>query len=430
MSWQEIYKSRLVSADEAVKQIKSGDHVAIHHACAEPRTLIEAMVKRTDIENVVISHMAAIGPAEYCQPEYEGRFRHTAFFAGAQSRKAIDEGRADFTACFFHELPRVYRDHLPPDVALIQVSPPNKRGFCSLGISVDYSMEIVKSAKSLVIAQVNNLMPYTYGDTFVHVSEIDLFVESDRPLLEYPLPEIGKVEEAIGEHIAGLVENGSCLQLGIGAIPDAVLMFLKNKRDLGIHTEMFSDRVTYLVEEGIINSKEKNIDRGKIVCSFVMGTRVTYDFVDHNPQVIFKPIDYCNDPCIIGQIDKIVAINSAIQVDLLGQVCADTIGYRQYSAVGGQVDFVRGASRSRGGKAIIAMPSTAGSGKYSRIVPILDEGAVVTTSRNDVQYVVTEYGVADLRYKSNKQRAQQLIAIAHPDFRAELTAAARRRNLL
>ncbi|MFZ5946104.1 MAG: acetyl-CoA hydrolase/transferase family protein [Bacillota bacterium] len=430
MNWKEIYRNRLVTADEAVKQIKNGDHVAIHHACAEPRTLIEELVKRSDLKNVAVSHMAAMGPCEYCQPEYEVNFRHNAFFAGAKSRKAIEEGRADFTPAFFHELPRVYREYLPPDVALIQVTPPNQKGFCSIGISVDYSMEIVKNAKKVVIAQVNKNMPYTYGDTFVHVSEIDLFVESDRELLEYPLPEIGQVEESIGKYVASLIENGACLQLGIGAIPDAVLMFLSDKKDLGLHTEMFSDRVTYLVNQGVINCKQKNIDRGKMVCSFVMGTKVTYDFVDNNPQVLFKPIDYCNDPYIIGQIDKMISINSAIQVDLLGQVCSDTLGYKQYSAVGGQVDFVRGAARSQGGKAIIAMPSTAGNGKYSRIVPILDEGAVVTTSRNDVQYVVTEYGIADLRYKTNKQRVQQLISIAHPDFRQELITVARKRNLL
>lgn len=430
MNWKEDYKRKLVSAEEAVRAIKSGDHIAIHHACAEPRTLIEEMIKRTDLENVTISHMAAMGPCEYCQPEFNRVFRHNAFFAGAKSRKAIDDGRADFSACFFHELPKVYREYLPPDIALIQVSPPDTRGYCTLGVSVDYSLEIVKSARRVVIAQVNKMMPRTFGETYVHVSEIDMLVESDRSLLVYPLPDIGEVEKAIGENVASLIEDGSCLQLGIGAIPDAVLMFLKDKKNLGIHTEMFSDRVTNLVEDGIINGKAKNIDNGKIVCSFVMGTQVTYDFVDNNPMVEFRTIDSTNDPCYIGQLDKMVSINSCLQCDILGQVCSDTIGYRQYSAVGGQVDFIRGATRSKDGKAIIAIPSTAGGGKYSRIVPLLDEGSVVTTSRNDVQYLVTEYGVADLRYKTNRQRVQALISIAHPDFREELKAAARKRNLL
>jgi len=429
MNWQEVYKSRLVSAEEAVKQIRSNDHVAIHHACAEPRTLIEALIKRTELENVVISHMAAMGPAEYCLPEFKGIFRHNAFFAGGIARQAIDEGRADFTAVFFHEVPKVYREYLPPDVALIQVSPPDKRGYCSLGISVDYTLEIVRQAKRLVIAQVNQMMPRTYGDGFVHVSEIDFFVESDRPLLTIPIPNIGKVEEGIGSNIAELIEDGSCLQLGIGAIPDAVLSFLGEKKDLGIHTEMFSDGVVGLVERGVITGRVKSIDKGKLVTGFVMGSEVVYNFVHENPIVEFRTIDYTNDPYIIGQLDKVVSINSCIQVDLLGQICSDTIGYRQYSAVGGQVDFVRGAARSKGGKAIIAMPSTAGNGKYSRIVPLIDEGGVVTTSRNDAQYVVTEYGVANLRYKTNRQRAEELIAIAHPDFRSELRAAARKRKL-
>jgi len=428
LNWKETYKKRLVSAEEAVKNIKSGDHVVLQHACGEPRTLIEAMVARKDLRNVAVSHMAAIGPAEYAQEGFEENFRHNAFFAGAATRKAIHDGRADFTACFFHELPRAYREYVPPDVALIQVSPPNKWGFCSLGISVDYTKHAAEIAKT-VIAQVNEKMPKTYGDTFIHVNDIDFFVESTRDLIEIPVPTIGEVERAIGENVASLIEDGSTLQLGIGAIPDAVLNFLHDKKDLGIHTEMFSDGVVGLVEKGVINGKAKTLHPGKMVCAFVMGTRGLYDFVDDNPYVEFYTVDYTNDPYVIGQNDKMISINSAIQVDLLGQVCADTIGYRQYSAVGGQVDFVRGASRSRGGKAIIAMPSTAGGGKYSRIVSLLDEGAVVTTSRYDVQFVVTEYGIADLRVKTNRQRAMELIKIAHPDFRPELEAAAKQRKL-
>jgi 4-hydroxybutyrate CoA-transferase len=428
MRWQETYKDRLVTVEEAVAAIKSGHHVAIQHACGEPRTLIEAMVSRTDLQNVSVSHMAAIGPAEYAQLGMEERFRHNAFFAGTATREAISDGRADFTCCFFHELPTVYREYLKPDVALIHVAPPDKWGFCSLGISVDYTKHIADCAK-FVIAQVNNIMPYTFGESRIHVSEIDYFVESDRPLLEVPPAKITLIEEAIGQHTAEIIENGSCLQLGIGGIPDAVLKFLGNKHDLGIHTEMFSDGAVRLVEEGVINCKAKTIDNGKIVAGFVMGSKV-YNFVHQNPMVEFRTIDYTNDPYIIGKIDRMVSINSALQVDLYGQVCADMVGTRQYSAVGGQVDFVRGSARSRGGKSIIAFPSTAGGGKYSRIVAELAQGAAVTTSRYDVQFIVTEYGVADLRYKTNQQRAEQLIAIAHPDFRGELRQVAKQRKLI
>ncbi|WP_366922250.1 4-hydroxybutyrate CoA-transferase [Metallumcola ferriviriculae] len=428
LNWKETYQSRLLAAKDAVKQIKSGDHVVLQHACGEPRTLIEAMVERKDLRNVAVSHMAAIGPGEYAQEGFEENFRHNAFFAGAATRKAIHDGRADYTSCFFHELPRAYREHVPPDIALIQVSPPNKWGYCSLGISVDYTKHVAEVA-DVVIAQVNEKMPKTFGDSFIHVKDIDYFVESTRDLIEIPIPTIGEVEQAIGENVARLIEDGSTLQLGIGAIPDAVLNFLHDKKDLGIHTEMFSDGVIDLVEKGIINGKAKNLHQGKIICSFVMGTSKLYDFVDDNPGVEFYTVDYTNDPYVIGKHDKMISINSAIQVDMLGQVCADTIGYKQYSAVGGQVDFVRGTSRSRGGKAIIAMPSTAGGGKYSRIVNLLDEGAAVTTSRYDVQFVVTEYGVADLRVRTNRQRAEELIKVAHPNFRSELKAAARQRKL-
>ena len=428
LNWKETYKSRLVAAEDAIKHIKSGDHVVLQHACGEPRTLIETMVERKDLRDVMVSHMAAIGPAEYAQEGLEENFRHNAFFAGTATRRAIHEGRADYTSCFFSELPRAYREHVSPDVALIHVSPPNKWGYCSLGVSVDYTKHVAEIA-NVVIAQVNEKMPKTYGDSFVHVNDIDFFVESTRDLIEIPIPNIGEVEKAIGQNVAGLIEDGSTMQLGIGAIPDAVLNFLHDKKDLGIHTEMFSDGVIGLVEKGIINGKAKSIHPGKIVCSFVMGTSKLYDFVDDNPAVEFYTIDYTNDPYVIGKHDKMISINSAIQVDLLGQVCADTIGHKQYSAVGGQVDFVRGTSRSRGGKAIIAMPSTAGGGKYSRIVSLLDEGAAVTTSRYDVQFVVTEFGVADLRVKTNRQRAEELIKVSHPDFRTELKAFAIQRKL-
>ncbi|MHB1652850.1 MAG: acetyl-CoA hydrolase/transferase family protein [Desulfitobacteriaceae bacterium] len=426
--WRKDYHGKLVSAEEAVKVVKSGDFVILQHACAEPRTLVEALVKRRDLSEVRIAHMVAIGPAEYAQPGMERYFRHNSFFVGEGTRQAVNEGRADFTPLFFHELPRVLQE-LRVDVAMIQVSPPNKWGFCSLGVSVDYTKAACQTAR-VVIAQVNELMPWTYGDTFVHISDIDRLIESTRPLLEVPSPPITPVERTIGEHIAGLIEDGSTLQLGIGAIPDAVLLSLQGKKDLGIHTEMFSDKLIDLVESGVVTCTAKNLNRGKIICSFFLGTKRLYDFVDDNPMIEFRTVDYTNDPVVIGRHDGLVSINSAVEVDLLGQVCADTIGYTQYSAVGGQVDFVRGAARSKGGKAIIAMPSSAAGGKVSRIVPLLKEGAVVTTSRNDVQYVVTEYGVADLRAKTNRERAGALISVAHPDHRENLGVFARKRNLI
>jgi len=418
MNWKEIYQSRLCTAEEAIKAVQSGHRVVIGHACGEPQALVEALVKDAPrLENVEIVHMVAMGEAKYCRPGMEKHFRHNALFVGNTSRSAVNEGRADYTPCFFHEIPRLFlQGYLPVDVALIQVTKPDQHGFCSFGISVDYTKPAASAAK-VVIAQVNEYMPRTLGDSFIHVSDIDYFVEESMPLLELQPPKITEVEEKIGYYISQLVEDGSTLQLGIGAIPDAVLMFLKDKKDLGIHTEMFSDGVIELVQSGVINNKAKTYHPGKIISTFLMGTKKLYDFVNDNPMIELHSVDYINDPFVIARNPKMVSINSALQVDLTGQVCADTIGYRQYSGVGGQVDFVRGASRSPGGKSIIAMPSTAMGGTRSRIVPCLDEGAAVTTSRNDIHYVVTEYGVADLRGKTLRQRAQALIEIAHPDFR-------------
>ena len=427
-NWQVEYRNKLVSAEEAVKAVNSDDLVIFQHACAEPRSLVEALVKRRDLHGVRIAHMVPVGPCEYAQPGMERFFWHNAYFVGKPTRQAVNEGRADFTPLFFHELPRVL-ENLAVDVTMIQVSPPNKWGFCSLGISLDYSQAACQSAK-IVIAQVNELMPKTYGDTFIHIGDIDWLVESSRPLLEVPPAEITAVEKTIAQYVADLIEDGSTLQLGIGPIPDAVLLALHGKKDLGIHTEMFSDRLVDLVESGVVTGKRKNLNRDKIVCSFVMGTKKLYDFVDDNPMIEFRTVNYTNDPAVIGQHDKFVAINSALEVDLLGQVCADTIGYAQYSAVGGQVDFVRGAARSKGGKAIIALPSSAAGGRISRIVPCLKEGAVVTTSRYDVQYVVTDYGVAHLSAKTNRERAEALIRVAHPDHREYLRANAKKRNLV
>lgn len=421
MDWRDYYKKRTVTADVAVKSISSGARVVVGHACGEPQMLTQAMVERAnELEGVEVVHMVAMGKALYCAPGMEKHFRHNALFVGASTRAAVNEGRADYTPCFFSEIPRLFKQNiLPVDVALIQVSPPDKFGYCSLGVSVDYTKAAAACAKT-VLAEVNPNMPYTLGDSFIHVTEIDYFVPSEMPLIELPRPEIGPVEEAMGRYIATLVEDGATLQLGIGALPDAVLMFLKDKNDLGIHSEMISDGVVELIEAGVVNCKKKTLHPGKAVITFLMGTRKLYDFVDRNPMVEMHPVDYTNDPVVIGQNDKMVSINSALQVDLMGQVCADTIGPRQFSGVGGQVDFVRGSSRSRGGKSIIALPSTAAGGRVSRIVAKLDVGAAVTTSRNDVHFVVTEYGIADLRGKTIRQRAEALISIAHPDFRQEL----------
>ncbi|MBF8984191.1 acetyl-CoA hydrolase/transferase family protein [Lutibacter sp. B2] len=421
MSWHEIYKQKQMNVDEAVKKIKSGDRVVVGHAVGEPQELTEAMVKNKEqYENVEIVHMVAMGKSEYASPDMAPHFRHNSIFVGGTTRKAVAEGRADFTPCYFSEIPRLFKEgYLPVDVALIQISKPDEHGYCSFGVSNDYTKPAAECAE-LVIAEINDQMPRTLGDSFIHVSEIDCIVETSHPVIELQPPRIGEVEKAIGENCASLIEDGATLQLGIGAIPDAVLLFLKDKKDLGIHSEMFSDGVVELVEAGVINNSKKSIHKGKMVVTFLMGTKRLYDFVDNNPSVEMYPVDYVNDPCVIMQNDNMVSINSCIQVDFMGQVASESIGLKQFSGVGGQVDYVRGASMSKGGKAIIAMPSTASRGQISRIVPMLDEGSAVTTSRNDVHYVVTEYGVASLRGKSLKERARQLIHIAHPNFREEL----------
>ncbi|NPV70275.1 MAG: acetyl-CoA hydrolase/transferase family protein [Firmicutes bacterium] len=431
MHWRDEYRKRLCSAEDAARAIKPGNRVVVGHACGEPQVLTTAMVNRAaELENVEVVHMVAMGPAEYCKPEMAPHFRHNALFVGGSTRKAVNEGRADYTPCFFHEIPNLFREgYLPVDVALIQVSPPDASGFCSYGVSVDYTKPAADGA-GYVIAQVNKHMPRTLGDSFIHVSDIDFIVEADSPLLELPRPEITPVERAIGENVASLVTDGSTLQLGIGAIPDAVLSFLKDKKDLGIHTEMFSDGVVELVEAGVVTCRKKSLHPGKMVCTFLMGTKKLYDFVNDNPMVSMYSVDYTNDPWVIAKNDNLVAINSTLQVDLQGQCCSESIGFRQYSGTGGQVDFIRGAGKAKNGRGVIAMPSTAGGGKYSRIVISLDQGAAVTTSRNDVDVVVTEYGIARLRGKCIKQRAQELIAVAHPDFRESLKEGAKKAGIL
>ncbi len=418
--WKEKYLQKVISKEDAIANIKSGDRIVFGHAAGEPIVLVDELVRQKErFQNVEIVHMVPLRECKYCLPEMESHFRHNSLFAGAGTRKAIREGRADYTPTFFSEIPRLFRNNiLPVDVALIQLSPPDQQGYLSYGISVDYTLQAAESSK-IVIAEVNEQMPRTNG-AYIHVSDIDYIVESNRPLIEIPLPTITPIEEKIGRYIAELVPDHANLQLGIGGIPDAALKFLQGKRDLGIHTEMFSDGVVDLYEKGVITNKYNNLHPGKFTATFLMGTNRLYRFVDGNPNVEMHPVDYTNNVMIAGRVNNLISINSALQVDLFGQVCADTLGTQQYSGVGGQVDFVRASSLSPGGKSIIALPSTNKNGTISRIVSKLNEGACVTTSRNDIHFVVTEYGIANLRGKTIHERAKALIEKAHPNFREKL----------
>ncbi len=426
MNWREIYKSRLCTAEEAVKCIKSGDRVAFAHAVAEPPVLVEAMVANAEAyKNVEVCHMVTLGKGAYSKPEMKDHFRFNGWFTSPSTRDSIAQGHGDFTPVFFHEVPNYIRKGIfSIDVFMVMVSPPDEHGYCCVGVSSDYTMQGIESAK-IVLAEVNDQVPVVFGDTFVHVSQIDKFVESSHPLPELGLPKIDEVELAIGKNCAELVEDGSTLQLGIGAIPDAVLQSLKEKKDLGIHSEMISDGVVDLFEAGVINNSKKGLNKGKMIVTFLMGSKRLYDFADHNPILELRTVDYVNNPVVVAQNTKMVSINSCLAVDFMGQVVSDSIGIRQFSGVGGQVDFVRGAAMSLDGKgkAIIAMPSVAvkkDGTMVSKITPYIDHGAAVTTSRNDVDYIVTEYGIAELKGKTLKERARNLINIAHPDFREEL----------
>ena len=421
MDWKEYYSSRLTTAEEAVKLIKSNDKVVLAHDVGEPPVLVDAMVaNHAAYKNVEISHMFTLGKGEYCKPEYKENFHPNLWFLSGQTRKCVEEGYGDFTPLFFHEVPGLMRDGtIQVDVAMIMVTPPDKHGYVSTGVSGDYTVQAVKSAKT-VIAQINKNVPFTFGDAVFHISEIDAFVEADTPLPELPEAKIGPAEEAIGKYCAELVNDGDTLQLGIGAIPDAVCHQLVNKKHLGIHSEMLGDGQVVLYEAGAIDNSQKGIDVGKFVFNFVMGSKKTYDFLDKNTACLLKAVDYVNHPMIIAKNPNMVSINGGIGVDFYGQVAADTIGYRQFSAVGGQVDFIRGAAMGKNGRAIIAMPSVAkkkDGSMVSKITPLLSEGQVVTTSRHDTDYIVTEYGIAKLKGKTVKDRARALINIAHPDFR-------------
>lgn len=421
MSWEIEYARKVQTPDEALRCVESGMRVYIQPGCAEPETLVEALIRRGScVRDVEIVHMMTMGSADYVAPEMEGNFRHNAMFIGGNVREAINEGRADYTPIYLSEIEALFESGaMPIDVALIEVSPPDSHGFCSFGVGVDTTLTAAKCAR-YVVAQVNGHMPRTYGDSFIHVSDLDAVVESSRPLCAMKQPQISEMHKAIARNVADLIEDGAVLQTGIGGIPDAVLPFLMDRKDLAVHSELVSDGVIPLIESGVITGARKNFKPRKIILGFALGTKKLFDFVDNNPIFEFHPTAYTNDPAFIARNDNMVAINSALQIDLTGQVCSDSIGNQFYSGIGGQVDFIRGASRSKGGKPIIAIPSTAKNGAISRIVPMLSPGAGVVTSRGLIRYVVTEYGVAYLHGKTIRERAQALIEIAHPNFREEL----------
>ncbi|MBX7186309.1 MAG: 4-hydroxybutyrate CoA-transferase [Vicinamibacteria bacterium] len=415
------WKNRIVFAEDAVALIKNGMNVYIHGACASPVPLLEAMVARKSLTDVTLYHLHVGGEAPFARPENADRFHSISFFAGANVRGIIESGQGDFVPVFLSDIPGLFTSGVVPiDVAMIQVSPPDKHGLCTLGTSCDSTRAAVDSAR-IVIAEINDQMPRTHGYTAVPLSKITAFIHTDRPLVAHIPDPIGEVEARIGQIVADLVVDGATLQMGIGAIPDAVLSRLKGKRNLGIHTEMFSDGLVELVESGAVTGALKTVKPGRIVTSFVFGSKKVFDFVDDNPLVEFHPSDRTNDTSVIRRNDNTIAINSALQVDLSGQVCADSLGHRIYSGIGGQMDFMRGAALSRGGKPILALPSTAKGGKVSRIAPELAPGAGVVTTRGHVQWIVTEFGAVNLHGLPLRKRGEALISIAHPDFRAELS---------
>ncbi len=420
MNWKDDYRRKVSKPEAAIKDIHDGQCVVMGHAAAAPRLIQQTLADHCeDYNDVLIFHMTTLGDNPCYKPQCFGHFRHVSNFLSANSREVIERREGDFFPAYFKDVPAMIGNDIPCDVAVFQTTPPNAEGYCSLGVSCDYAHAAIRAAKTVII-ETNELMPFTHGDTLIHVSQVNHIIPCAYRLQELNLPEPGDVELAIGRNCASLVADGSTLQLGIGAIPDAVLQSLSDKNDLGIHSEMFSNGVMDLMKRGVINGRRKTLHRGKAVVTFIMGSRELYDFVDDNPDVEFHPVDYVNSPLVIAKNDRMISINSCLEVDLQGQVASETIGIRQYSGVGGQVDFIRGASLAREGKAIIAMRSTAAKGTISRIKPFLPQGAAVSTSRNDVDYIVTEYGVARLKGRTLQHRAEDLIRIAHPDFRPML----------
>lgn len=431
MSWMDIYRQKVTDPATAVSRVKAGERIYLGGGAGVPQVLVKALVERADsLKNVEITHMLHFGEAAYVEAKYAKSFRHNAVFIGANVRKSVQDGRSDFTPVFLGEIPYLFKHNvLPLDYAFVQLSPPDEHGFCSFGAEVGCTKPAAESAK-YVIAEINQRTPRTLGDSFIHVRDIDAIVETYYFLPEAPQGGGTPAHAKIGQIIAERIPNGATLQMGIGSIPDAVLNNLGSHRDLGIHTEMFSDGVVDLIEAGVINGAKKTLHPGKVVVGFLFGTQRLYNFVSDNPIIEMHPTDYTNDPFIISQNDYMYSINSALEVDLTGQVAADSVGTSFYSGVGGQMDFVRGASRSKGGKPIIALPATAKGGEISRIVPTLKPGTGVTTTRSDGATIVTEFGVADLFGKTIKQRAQMLINIAAPEFREELTKKAKELHYL
>ena len=429
--WKQRYQDKVGTAPAAMKLVKSGNSIFIGTGCAQPQHLVNALVEYSSkIYDAHIIHLLTMGTAPYADEKFHEKFKMNSFFIAENVRDAFAKGIGDYTPIFLSEIPLEFETgRIPIDVALISVTPPDVNGLCSLGVSIDIVKSAAANAK-YVIAQVNSRMPRTFGDCFVHVNTIDVLVPHDEEIIEIPIPEPNETLRRIGQNIARLVDDGSTIECGIGRIPQALAEFLKDKKDLGVHTEMFSDWIIDLIECGAITCAKKTLNRGKIIASFCMGSRRLYDYIDNNPFFEFYPTEYVNDVLVIGQHEKMVGINVGLEIDLTGQVCSDSLGYKFYSGIGGQVDFIRGCARSRGGKAIIAMPSTAKDGTISRIVPRLTEGAGVVTTRGDVHYVVTEYGIAYLHGKSIRQRVLDLIHVAHPKFRKELIQAAKAQNYI
>lgn len=420
MSWKKEYEEKLVDVKTAIKHIKDGDKVVMSFGCGEPRAIVRAMRENyKSYHNVEVINMLLLGETPWIDEEVRGHFSYNSFFASATNRRAISQGAADFTSCYLSEVPMVLREITKPRVAVMSVAPPDNDGYVSLGTNCDY-IETTISHCEVVIGQVNEKMPYTYGKTRKHISEFTCFVGCNEELPVVPAPPITEVERQIGRNCASLINDGDTIQLGIGGIPNAICEELKCKKDLGLHSEMVGDGVIDLIKSGVINNSKKTINRGKTILGFAFGTEKLFDFLDGNRDVEMTPMDYVNNPFIIAQHDNMISINSCIEIDLMGQVVSDTIGLNQFSGVGGQVDFVRGATMSRGGKSIIAMPSSAKGGTISKIVPKITDYSAVTTTRNDVNYVVTEYGIAQLKGRTMKERARALINIAHPNFRDEL----------
>jgi acyl-CoA hydrolase/GNAT superfamily N-acetyltransferase len=430
-NWKELYKSKVMAPNQAIQKIRPGARIFIGTGCGQPQTLVDELVsENNDIVDAEIYHLLTRGTAPYIKEEYAKKFRTCSFFLAPNVREGVVSGRGDYTPIFLSEIPLLFKSgRISLDVALIQTSPPDKNGYLSLGVSVDIVRSAVENSL-LVIAEVNENMPRTAGESFISIDRVDAIVESKRPLLEFTLPEPDETIETIARNVASLVENGSTIEVGIGTLPQAVLRFLMEKKNLGMHTEMFNDAVIPLIEAGVLNGTAKTINRGKITASFCLGTKKLYEYIHENQMFEFRPSEYVNDPFVISQHHKMVAINVALEVDMTGQVCSDSIGWDFYSGIGGQVDFMRGAARSRNGKAIIALPSTAKNGSVSRIVPRLADGAGVVVTRGDVRYVVTEYGIADLFGKNIRERVMALSEIAHPNFRNEILKEAKKRKYI